>query len=110
MCEWNSYAADVCLDKRFVCSEGIKENINDIKMYPLSFREYVDLICRKRTESILTKGEFHEKKGNVWIKTLAFGMLAGLAGCSAPSVDDKVVQGLQNLMAKPNTRWMWIGS
>lgn len=38
-----------------------------------------------------------KKKGNVWIKTLAFGMLAGLAGCSAPSVDDKVVQGLQKL-------------
>lgn len=38
-----------------------------------------------------------KKKGNVWIKTLVFGMLAGLAGCSAPSVDDKVVQGLQKL-------------
>lgn len=34
----------------------------EIKMYPLSFREYVDLICRKRTESILTKGEVHEKE------------------------------------------------
>ena len=41
-----------------------------------------------------------KKKGNVWAKALTLGMLAGLAGCSAPSVDDKVVQGLHKLDAQ----------